>query len=94
MRKLILSSKWFSWDKHARTFVTEASRLEHEMQLLGFDRLNYENGEWGFHMKSVRTQAVIWFKRDHEQRGQDGELQAIVFTSIHVPGVRVVVLND
>ena len=94
MRKLVISSDMFTWDKTSRKFVAESSCLEAEMDRLGHNLLNYVNSEWGFHMQSVRTGAQVWFRRDHEQRGVDRELQAVIFTAQALPGVQVVVLND
>jgi hypothetical protein len=94
MRKLTISSNMFTWHPETRSFVAESSCLEAQMDRLGHDRLNYQNGEWGFHMRSARTGAEVWFRRDREQRGADRELQAVIFTSIQVPGVQVTVFND
>lgn len=94
MRKLTISSNMFTWNPETRNFVAESSCLEAEMDRVDHDRLNYQNGEWGFYMQSARTGAEVWFRRDHEQRGADRELQAVIFTSPQVPDVQVVVLND
>jgi hypothetical protein len=94
MRKLVISSDMFTWDKMERKFVAESSCLEAHMDRLGHDRLNYVNSEWGFHMQSVRTGTEIWFRRDREQRGYNRELQAVIFTAQALPGVQVVVFND
>ena len=94
MRKLVIGSEFFTWHKDTQRFTSDASCLEAEMQRLGFARLNYEYGKWGFHMKSVRTGRELFFVRTREQRDTDGDLQAVEFVASELPQVRVIVFND
>ena len=94
MRKLVINSKMFNWNKERGQFTSDASCLEAEMTRLGFDRLNYEYGKWGFFMKSARTGREMFFVRTREQREPDGDLLAVEFVAEQVPQVRVIVFND
>lgn len=94
MRKLVISSKFFTWHKDRNQFTSDASCLEAEMDRLGFGRLNYEQGKWGFHMKSARTGRTMFFERVREQRDTDGDLQAAEFVAKEMPNLRVIVFND
>lgn len=94
MRKLVISSNMFTWHKDRRQFTSDASCLEAEMARLGFGRLNYEYGKWGFYMKSARTGRMMFFERVREQRDADGDLQAVEFVAKEMPTLRVIVFND
>lgn len=76
---LEISSELFVWDSNQYQFTGEASVLECELSRQGHVRLDYRNGEWGFHMRSQRTGRTLWFKRESETRDQEGELVYVKF---------------
>ena len=76
---LEISSKLFLWNPDTMTFIGEASELEHEMADQGHTQLDYQSGQWGFHMKSHRTGRSLWFRRDCEHRDSDGDLTYVEF---------------
>lgn len=76
--KLVISSNLFHWHSGIREFSSEASIMDHELKRQGHTRLSYENGKWGFWMKSERTGREVWFERATEHR-QEGELLSVTF---------------
>ncbi len=89
-----LPSGLFTWLRESASFVGEASTLEHELERLGWRRLNYQQGEWGFHMRSDRTGDLVWFRRERENRDADNDLVSVEFVADHPTAVRLTVFND
>lgn len=94
MNKLVINSKFFTWHADKQQFTSDASCLENEMARLGFGRLNYEYGKWGFYMQSARTGKQMFFVRTREQRDADRDLQAVEFVAEEMPHVQVIIFND
>ena len=93
---LEISSKMFSWNPESLSFAGEASELEHEMGRQGQRRLDYRDGQWGFHMRSHRTGRLLWFQRKEEHRDAEGELTHVEFRA-HLGAGRqltLMVFND
>jgi hypothetical protein len=78
---LEITSKLFTWNPKTMTFSGEASELDHEMERLGHHRLDYQSGQWGFHMKSHRTGRSLWFRREREHRDSELELTHVEFVA-------------
>ena len=93
---LDISSEHFTWNPETRTFAGEASELEHEMQRQGHSRLDYQGGQWGFHMRSQRTGRMLWFQRVQEHRDAEGDLTHVEFHAHLTPAavIKLMVFND
>jgi hypothetical protein len=92
--KQVIGSEQFTWSPETRSFVGEASELEGQLAQNGWDRLNYQKGEWGFHMRSQRTGKLVWFKRDHEVRDAENDLVSVEFVADHHMAIKLTVFND
>jgi hypothetical protein len=93
---LIITSDLFSWNPATQCFAGEASELEAELLRQGRDRLDYRDGQWGFHMRSQRSGQVLWFQRVGEHRDAEGELTHVEFVANLSPAMRIqlMVFND
>lgn len=93
---LEISSRLFTWNHGTGTFAGEASELEGELARLGWTRLDYRGGQWGFHMRSHRTGNLLWFQREIEHRDAEGDLTHVEFRANLAPGqwIKLVVFND
>jgi len=91
----VVGSEHFTWSRDTNSFVGEAAELEGLLAANGWTRLNYQKGEWGFHMRSQRTGALVWFRRDREVRDpHENELLAVEFAADHATNVTLTVIND
>ena len=93
---LTINSDRFTWNPGFQCFAGEASDLEAELTRQGRDQLDYQGGQWGFHMRSQRTGRVLWFQRVREHRDADGELTDVEFMA-HLTSARIIqlkVFND
>lgn len=94
---LMINSDCFIWNSETRTFSAEASELDHEMRRLGHCRLDYQSGQWGFHMRSKRTGRSVWFRRVREHRDGEGDLTHVEFHAWCEPSrewIKLMVFND
>ena len=94
---LEISSDHFTWNPETRGFAGEASELEHEIKRQGRDRLDYQGGQWGFHMRSKRTGRSVWFRRVQEHRDAEGDLTHVEFHAWCEPSrewIKLMVFND
>jgi len=93
---LVIDSDCFTWHPDLGTFAAEASDLDYQLMRQGRRGLDYRGGQWGFHMRSLRTGKLLWFQRINEERDRENELQAVVFSASLTPNrtLRLRVFND
>lgn len=72
---LIIEQRDLQWWSMGKFFTADASALEEKYPI---HRLDYENGEWFFHVRSARTGKLAKFVRENEEYAH-GKLNAVRF---------------
>jgi len=93
VHKMVINSTGFTYYKDDNEFVAEASDIDFRLE-----RIFPDSADAGFKMVSARTGKELTFYLDHEEKSNEGELQAWHFKAYTrdsaLKNITAIVFND